>query len=150
MRVSQRIVPVYRLYQSTLTSPCVLGSPCPSCVQRALCRGSAYPCRVCRRGGRHSCERASFAEPAFYVTVRYALDLIRNGLARFVNRNTGIQLTFSDVTPLRDRSSNVDLSVILPYVGGCIHTRLVVDLGWNVHPLAIEKDCPLTAIYPFV
>ena len=137
--MSQRIVPVYRMYQSTMISSCILGTPCPSCAQMAVCRTSGYKCRSCRRGGRHICERASFAEPAFYVTVRYALD-----------RNTGIQLTFADVTPLRDRSSKVDLSVILPYVGGCIHTRLVVDLGWSIPPLAIEKDCPLTAIYPFV
>lgn len=146
----QRIVPVYRLYQSTMTSPCVLGSPCPSCVQQALCRTAGYPCRSCRRGRHHICERASFAQPAFYVSVRYALDLIRNGLARFVNRNTAIQLTFADVTPLRDQSCNVDLSVILPYIEGSIYTRLVVDLGWSLPPLAIEKACPLTPIYPFV
>lgn len=147
--VAQR-VPVYRQQQATMTSPCILGNLCPGCAKQAHCHITGYPCRSCRRGGFHACERATVAEPAFFVTFQYALGLVWNGLARFVNRNTALQLTFSDLVPLRDQSCKVDEHVIVLYTAGSSRARLAVDFGWSVPPSAIEKSYPHMPVFPFV
>lgn len=147
--MSQQIVPVYRLHQSTMTSPCTFGDSCPTCNQHGRCR-RGYRCVACHKGVKYVCERATCAEPAFHVTPAAAINMIRNGLARFVNHNTGIQLTFSHLVHLRGLSCNVDELVILLYAAGSLSARSAVDLGWGEPPAAIERSCPSTPVYPFV
>jgi hypothetical protein len=146
---SPRIIPVYRFNQSTLTSPCVLGSMCDVCRQHAPCAAGKL-CGDCRRQRPHSCERATAAAPAFHVTRRAALALIWNLLARFVLSNTAIQLNYAGLENLRDESSHVDHSVILAYVSGMVQTRNAVDLAWSAPPAAVAKQPPIPTFYPFV
>jgi len=121
---------VYRQHQATMFSPCSAGEQCETCAQHAACR-AGKPCRPCRRGKRYECDRWIPAEPAFTLKIRDALTLVRHGLARFINRNTAVQLTYSRLTQLRDRSCKVDERLILEYVAGSRLARAAVDLGWG-------------------
>lgn len=144
-----RNIPVYRKYQLTMTAPCQLGDPCPACAPHIRCLNGDR-CFHCRNGKPYTCERAQPTEPAFFVTFRYALAMIYEGLARFVHRNTALQLTFGRVENLRDQSCHVNEMVILDYLLGRRSTRIAVALGWNTPALVTEKTCPAFAMFPFV
>ena len=144
-----RNIPVYRLNQSTLWSPCVLGAMCDVCRRHAPCAVGQL-CGDCRRQRPHTCERATPAAPAFHVTRRAALSLIWNLLAHFVLSNTAIQLNYAGLENLRDQSSHVAESVILAYVGGMVRVRNAVNLAWSAPPATVIKDFPVPTLYPFV
>ncbi len=91
--VSAILVPVYRRHQITQVSPCTLGNPCPTCAQHVVCF-AGNPCKSCRRGRWHECERASPAEPAFYVKFADAVRLVKNRLAKFIHQNAALQLKY--------------------------------------------------------
>lgn len=144
-----RNIPVYRKYQATVTAPCQLGNPCPACAPHVRCT-SGNRCFHCRNGKAYQCDREQPTPPAFFVTFRYALAMIYEGLARFIHRNTALQLTFGRVENLRDESCHVDEQVILDYLLGRRSTRIAVALGWKT-PLSVsEKICPASSMHPFV
>jgi hypothetical protein len=123
-----QLVPVYRKYQPTWISPCMLGDPCPSCLYHQKCI-LGDPCTECRRGD-IDCVRKYPAEPAFTVTFRQAIRLLTYREAVFVHRKSAIQLTYSEVAHLRDVSCHVDAYVIHQYARGNRGFRLAVDIAW--------------------
>jgi hypothetical protein len=129
--VSQKLVPIYRMHQPTLVSPCVLGDLCSTCARHRLCHAGRL-CGGCRRGLAYQCDRQAEAQPAFHVTLREALQLVHYGLANFIHRNSALQLTFDRLTHLRDLSCHVDQYVILDYVCGEFRPRLAVNQGWRI------------------
>lgn len=134
MQVPAKQIPVYRMHQPTLYSPCLLGDPCAVCSAHAACR-STKACRDCRRGRTPECERAQPTLPAFTVKFTQALALVRQGLADFINRQTALRLTFSKVAYLRDRSLRIDERFLLAYAQGNQGARAIIDdqgVGWNV------------------
>ncbi|HWX56675.1 MAG TPA: hypothetical protein VN176_18985 [Verrucomicrobiae bacterium] len=128
--MSARLVPVYRKHQPTQVSPCLLAEPCPVCALHVACRAGS-PCKACRRGKAHHCERASPAEPAFLVKIADAVRLVKNGLASFVHQNSAVQLNYSKLIHLRDRSSKVDERLVFDYAIGMRYARVAIDLGWG-------------------
>jgi hypothetical protein len=131
--VSQKLIAVYRMHQPTLISPCILGDPCRVCALHAPCHSGA-PCKGCRRGKAYECERAYPANPAFALKIAAAVQLVRDGLARFIHRNTALQLNFARLTHLRDQSCRVDEHLVWQYSIGSRRARIVVDLGWGLRP----------------
>src|SRR5512137_1838189 len=126
-------IPVYRMYQAALHSPCLLGEPCGVCRLHAPCR-TGKACRDCRRGRTPECERAQPAALAFTVRFNQALALVRNGLADFINRQTALRLTFSKIAHLRDQSLRIDERFLLAYAQGDKRARAVMDdpdAGWS-------------------
>jgi hypothetical protein len=128
--VSEPLIPVYRMHQPTLISPCSLGEPCHSCAIHAYCLSD--PCKGCRRGKRYECERAYPAPPAFAVRIPAALQLVRDGAAAFIHQNNALQLTFARLTYLRDVSCKIDGRAIWDYVAGSQRIRIAVYLGWRI------------------
>jgi hypothetical protein len=133
-------IPVYRMHQPTLHSPCLLGEPCAVCRLHASCwYGKA--CRDCRRGRTPECERALPTAPAFTVRFNQALALVRHGLADFINRQTALRLTFSKIGHLRDQSLRIDERFLLAYVEGDRRARAIIDnptAGWSARPQAVR------------
>lgn len=132
--MSEPLVPVYRMHQPTLSSPCIMGAPCPTCAIHAKCQ-SGYPCRNCRRGIAFECERAYPTPPAFVVRIAAAVQLVRDGAAVFIHKNNALQLTFARLTYLRDTSSKINGTAIWEYAAGSRRVRIAVDLGWRT-PIA--------------
>jgi hypothetical protein len=142
MQVPAKQIPVYRMYQPTLHSPCLLGDPCAVCSAHSACR-NGKPCRDCRRGRTPECERAEPAIPAFTVKFNQALALVRQGLAAFINRQTALRLTFSKVSHLRDQSLRIDEQFLLAYVQGDKRARAIIDdetVGWSNRPATVTKE----------
>jgi hypothetical protein len=127
--VSDALVPVYRMHQPTLVSPCVLGEPCYTCAVHAYCLSD--PCKGCLQGKTVVCERAYPALPAFLVRIRSAIQLVRNGEAVFIHQNNALQLTFAKLTYLRDTSCNINGTAIWEYVAGSDRVRAALYVGWR-------------------
>lgn len=145
-----RNIPIYRKYQFTMISPCLLGTACPGCVLHLSCL-SGHPCGMCRRSEPHECLRNPVpAPPAFYMTFRGARALIDHGLARFIHHNTALQLTFSTVEKIRGRSCDINEGIIIGYILGWPPARLAVELGWSTPPKSKTRRCPTPTMYPFV
>jgi hypothetical protein len=121
------------MHQPTLTSPCLLADPCPTCALHQQCR-TGNACSACRRGKPYQCERESPAPPAFTVKLTRALEMVFDGSARFIHGNTALQLNYAEITHLRDLSCKVDEHVIFQYASGSRRARLAVDLAWCVPP----------------
>lgn len=113
-------VSVYRKYQPQWWSPCKLGDPCEIC-------------KAHRRGKKRNtdCLRAVPATPAFSVPIKTAIAMVRDGLACFIHRNTAVQLTFSKVTHLRDRSLKIDEAFLNAYAAGEKWARNLFDNAWD-------------------
>lgn len=133
----QKLVAVYRLYQLSYTSPCLLGDPCPTCARHKECQAENR-CNDCLRGRRDDCERQMPAKPAFWSTVRAALRLLENRLAIFIHQNTAIRLTDDAFAHLRDFSCVIDEEVIFQYLAERYIARIAVDKGWGQRKKGIE------------
>lgn len=125
----QPLVPVYRMHQPTLVSPCILGDPCHTCAIHAYCLSD--PCKACLQGKSVECERAYPAPPAFVVRIAAALQLVRDGEAVFIHRNNALQLTFAKITYLRDTSCKINGTAIWEYVTGSERVRAALYVGWR-------------------
>src|SRR5262249_27405199 len=101
------VVGVYRQHQSRWWSPCMLGDPCEVCKAHQA-----------RKKLNTDCPRAKRAEPAFIVPIKVAVALVRDDLARFVDKHAAIQLTFSKIAHLRDRSLKIDQAFLNAYAAG--------------------------------
>jgi hypothetical protein len=137
---SAKRIPVYRLHQRALQSPCVMGEPCDVCRAHARCR-QGHPCRPCRRGKDPECERAIAAEPAFTITFSQAMVLVRAGLAEFILRQTALRLKFSQIAYLRDQSLRIDEALVMAYAQGDKRARAIIDdeaAGWCVQPATVN------------
>lgn len=106
-------IPVYRMYQSSMVSPCLIGDPCSVCAAHVECR-SGRQCQDCRRG-KTLCLRATPAEPAFTLTFTKAMIFVRHGLATFINGNKALRLTFSKISQLRDQSLKITEQLLIAY-----------------------------------
>lgn len=135
----QKLVPVYRMHQPTLTSPCLLGNPCPTCALHQRCQ-IGFACRACRLGKPYQCEREVPTPPAFTVRIHRALQMVFDGTASFIHRNTALQLNYAEIAHLRDQSCRVDQHVIFDYAAGSRRARLAVNFGWNVPPETVTFD----------
>lgn len=131
--MSQQLISVYRMHQPTLVSPCLLGDPCCVCLLHTLCQTGEL-CDGCRTGLVLECERAYPASPAYVVNIPSAVQLVKDGLAKFIHRNSALQLTFARLVYLRDQSCRVDEHVVWQYVIGSRRARIAVDLAWGVRP----------------
>jgi hypothetical protein len=127
--VSQLLVPVYRMHQPTLFSPCLLGYPCHTCAIHAYCLSN--PCKDCLQDKTVDCERAYPAPPAFAVRVVSAIALVRDEMAQFIHQNSALQLTFAKVTYLRDTSCNINGTAIWEYVAGSHRVKTALYVGWR-------------------
>jgi hypothetical protein len=127
--VSQLLVPVYRMHQPTLFSPCILGDPCHTCAVHAYCLSD--PCKDCLQGKTVDCERAYPAPAAFVVRVPSAIRLVRDEMAVFIHRNNALQLTFAKITYLRDTSCNINGTAIWEYVAGSDRVKAALYVGWR-------------------
>jgi hypothetical protein len=138
--VSQLLVPVYRMHQPTLFSPCILGDPCHTCAIHAYCLSD--PCKDCLQGKTVACERAYPAPPAFSVRVLSAIGLVRDGMAQFIHQNNALQLTFAKITYLRDTSCNINGTAIWEYVAGSNRVKAALYVGWrkNVGNITYIED----------
>lgn len=143
-----KLVPVYRLYQFTWESPCFLAPPCSACQAYALEFGQQDSYQ--HRRGQSVCERATPANPAFYVTRRQGLILVYAGLATLIHGGNALQLTFSTVTNLRDQSSRADEQLIFQFLAGSYRARKAIYEAWSTPPSSIDKACSSGPIYPFV
>lgn len=132
--MSQLLIPVYRMHQPILVSPCLLGDPCRICAIHAYCL-AGHPCKGCRKGKAYECERAYPTPPAFVIKVTAAVQLVKDGVANFIHRNSALQLNFSRLTHLRDVSCKVNGYVIWQYVIGVRCVQIAVKLAWG-KPLA--------------
>ena len=130
IRVSQKLISVYRMHQPTLVSPCLLGDPCRVCLLHAPCQTGEL-CSGCRRGKAYECERAYPSSPAFVLSIASAVQLVKDGFAKFIHRNSALQLNFAQLVYLRDQSCRVDEHVVWQYVIGSRRARIAVDLGWG-------------------
>lgn len=127
--MSQLLVPVYRMHQPTLFSPCILGDPCHTCAIHAYCLSD--PCNACLQGKTVDCERAYPAPPAFAVPIRSAIKLVTDGLAIFIHQNSALQLNFAKLTYLRDTSCNINGTAIWEYVAGSHRVKTALYVGWR-------------------
>jgi hypothetical protein len=114
------VVGVYRQHQSRWWSPCLLGDPCE------VCRAHQS-----RKKLNTDCPRAKRAEPAFTIPIKVALTLVREGMARFVDKNAAIQLTFSKIAHLRDRSLKIDEAFLNAYAAGEGWARRLFHAGYD-------------------
>ncbi len=79
----------------------------------------------------YQCQLASPAEPAFLLKIPDAVRLVKNGLANFIHRNSAVQLNYSRLAHLRDRSAKVDEQLVFDYAIGLRYARAAIDLGWG-------------------
>lgn len=133
--MSQLLVPVYRMHQPTLFSPCLLGYPCHTCAIHAYCLSS--PCKDCLQSKPVTCERAYPAPPAFAVRIVSAIALVRDGMAQFIHQNSALQLTFAKITYLRDTSCNINGTAIWEYVAGSHLVKTALYIGWKKNTATI-------------
>ena len=56
---------------------------------------------------------------------------MKNGLANFIHRNSAVQLNYSQLAHLRDRSLKVDEHLVFDYAIGLRYARATIDLGWG-------------------
>ena len=84
------------------------------------------------------------------LSVRQALRLIRDGMAKFILRNTAIQLTFCRLVNLRDQSCKADEQFIFQYLCGSTDALVALSEGWALPPAIIARSCPQWIMYPFV
>lgn len=146
---SPKLVPVYRMLQFTRTSPCQLGKACPACLRFAASGGDLG--HYYFRGVKYICERAEPAPPAFYLTRRKALSLVRNGMARLIHEAFAIQLTFSVVTNIRDESCKADEELVMSYLAGSRRARIAIYEAWSAPPPSVPVEfSQAVPIYPFV
>ncbi len=141
--MSQPLIPVYRMHQPTLVSPCIMGEPCRVCAIHVPCY-SGQPCKGCRKGKAYECERAYPTPPAFVVKIAAAIQLVRDGVAIFIHRNSALQLNFARLTHLRDVSCKVDGNVVWQYVLGVRCVQIAVNLGWGM-PIATIRTVMVEA-----
>jgi hypothetical protein len=113
-------VGVYRQHQTRWWSPCLLGDLCEVCKAHQA-----------RKKLNTDCPRATRTEPAFTVPVKAAVALVRDGMARFVDRNSAIQLTFSKIAHLRDRSLKIDQAFLDAYAAGERWAKHLFDAGYD-------------------
>jgi|SRR5215831_9504074 len=122
---SHGLVDVYRQNQARWWSPCTLGDPCQVCKAHQA-----------RKKLNTDCPRAKRAEPAFTVPTKVAVALVRDGLARFVDKKKAIQLTFSKIAYLRDRSLKIDEAFLNAYAAGERWAKNLFDAGYDGKALA--------------
>lgn len=113
-----------------------MGEPCRVCALHVHCY-SGHPCKGCRKGKAYECERAYPTQPAFVVKITAAVQLVRDGVANFIHRNTALQLNFAQLTHLRDLSCNVNGQVVWQYVIGVRRVKIAVNLGWGMRPATV-------------
>ena len=142
------IAPVYRYYQFIWDSPCILGTPCPACVEFALKKRVDDVYR--HRFGDCICKRATPAKAAFRVTKNQALTLVWNELAVFVHSGNAIQLTFTKVPNLRDCSSKVDEELVFAFLAGSESAKIAIYEAWKNPPPSIDMQLLPLPVYPFV
>jgi hypothetical protein len=141
---------VYRMFQFTRSSPCLLGTPCPACA-RYTEKVLNQPDRYYYRGAQNICERAVPAPPAFFVTRQQALSLLFNGFALPIHDGWAVQLTFSVVTNLRDASSKADEHLVMAYLAGSYRARIAIEQAWSSPPPSVPADFTQPVpVYPFV
>ena len=128
--VSEPLIPVYRMYQPSLSSPCIMGEPSRTCALHAYCQ-SGHPCKYCRRGKVFECERAYPTPPAFAVRFAGAVQLVRDGFATFIHQNSALRLTFEKPTHLRDISCKIEEYAMWHYAAGYRFAKVAVNLGWG-------------------
>lgn len=146
---TSKLISVYRMYQFTRNSPCLLGTPCATCVRYAE-EVLSKPQRYYFRGLQYICERAVPSPPAFYVTRRQALSMLFNGLAVLIHDNWALELTFSVVTNIRDASSKADEHLVMAYLAGSYRARIAIEQAWSSPPPSISADLSQPVpIYPF-
>jgi hypothetical protein len=119
------VVGVYRQHQARWWSSCLLGDACEVCKAHQA-----------RKKLNTDCPRAKRAEPAFTVPIKLAVALVRDGLARFVDKNAAIQLTFSKIAHLRDRSLKIDEAFLNAYAAGERWAKNLFDAGYDGKALA--------------
>jgi hypothetical protein len=129
----ERLVPVYRQHQPTQWSKCLLADPCEVCAPHRECKPGGTRCRVCVKGKRPDCPKIQSATPAFTVTKSAAVKMVRMGLAKFVNRQVALQLTFSQITELRGGSVRIDEGFLVAYAMGKAWAVEVIEgkNGWE-------------------
>lgn len=69
--------------------------------------------------------------PAFHASIVSAVRMVKGGYARFVNRNTALQLIHSHFPPMRDISAEVGPVHMVMYCLGSQKVRMAVDCGWG-------------------
>jgi hypothetical protein len=127
---SESLIPVYRKHQPAFISPCILGEPCPTCALHKLCQ-AGHPCGACRQGEQYDCERSSPALPAFVVRFAGAMQLVRDGAAVFIHKNTALQLTIDKLAQLRGLSCKVNQLTMFEYAAGSGFIRTAINMGWG-------------------
>lgn len=142
--MSQDLIPIYRMHQPTFVSPCILGAPCPVCALHASCQSGGKQCKPCRSGEKYECERARIARPAFFLKFTSALQLVYDGLATFIHRNSALRLNFEEITPLRGQSCRIDQHLIWQYAVGSRRALIAVEMGWSIR----AGSLPLKALHP--
>lgn len=138
-------ISVYRQNQLAMQSPCLLGEPCAVCRAHAPCR-EGKQCRACRRGRRPECERAFPAPPAYTITFRQAVALVKKGLAEFIHQRSALRLTYSTIAHLRDQSLRIDEHFLLAYVAGEERARSIIEdasVGWCTRPCVVPVSAEL-------
>jgi hypothetical protein len=126
-----------------------MGEPCRVCALHAPCQ-SGQPCKGCRKGKAYECERAYPTAPAFVVKIAAALQLVHDGVANFIHRNSALQLNFARLTHLRDISCKVDGNVVWQYVIGVRCVQIAVDLGWGMRLASIKITTVETQNVPII
>jgi hypothetical protein len=90
------------------------------------------------------------SEPAFTLPIKDAINLVRNGLANFINRNTAVQLNYSRLAHLRDQSSKPDERLIFEYATGSRRARMAINLAWGRGPAHVATVGPDESTYPSI
>lgn len=70
------------------------------------------------------------------------MQLVHEGLATFIHRNTALQLTFAKLIPLRDVSCKADEALSFEYLLGLRRARVAFDLGWRPRPQFKPNTAP--------
>lgn len=145
-----KLVAVYRMFQFTRESPCLLGTPCGACQLYAQAKSVEPDDYYYRREQQYVCERATPAKPAFYVTRRQAFQMLFDRLAALIHEGWALQLTFSVVTNLRDVSSKADERLVFAYLAGSVRARIAIYQAWSAPPPSLAASIAPSAGYPFV
>ena len=117
------IVRVYRQQQVSMVSPC----------QNPLRPATYEQCEMCAAGKVRKCQRQAPAEPAFTLTIAKALIFVRHGLAKFIDGNAALRLTFSRIAQLRDMSLKINERFLLKLVDGDPRAMAAIAWGWTGH-----------------
>jgi hypothetical protein len=84
------------------------------------------------------------------LQIKDAINLVKNGLAKFINRNTAVQLTYSRLAHLRDQSCKPGERLVLDYISGSYRARVAVELGWGTGPATTNKEFTEQHGHPFI